>query len=201
LQPFPTLANITQNYLALSDFYFNPVAKARGKLVLPTSVAGMNSDGNTHRIVSGLLRPAIPMQPGETQLFSFANVGPDIFYNITFDVPEPNFQIIARDGARQNQLTNATYYLLGPSSRVEFLWTAPDTPPSKSSIEILTLAMTTGPDGDNYPRVILGSILLTGPKVIKPVALPPPNAFPQLPDLRKLKITKTRTFTFRDVCF
>jgi len=122
-----------------------------------------------------------------------ANVGSDIYYNLTLS-SNAVLNIIAQDGVRQNQLTPVSYYLLGPGSRVEFLFTAPKKP---KNIQLVTQKMTTGPDGEDFPRVELATISVAGKVVAKPVALPVKSAFPALEDLRLANITATRSFVFQ----
>jgi len=74
---FPTLANVTENLLGLTDFYFEKKARRRGKRILPRSGNSMNSNGPTHRVVSGIMKPYIYMRPGEARNETFGAKGTD----------------------------------------------------------------------------------------------------------------------------
>jgi len=194
LEPFPALRNVTQNLLGLNDFYFFKKDR-KSALSLPMLTDDMDSSHPTTRLVSGLKNPTIAVRPGETRLFSVANIGPDIFYNLTLS-SYSEFYVMAHDGVLQNQLTFQTNILIGPSTRFEFLWTAPTKP---GKIELITLKMRTGPDGDHFPRVVIATVLVVGVPVTEPVALPTPGEFPALPDLRTYTIATTRTVVFNDI--
>jgi len=174
LDPFPALKNVTQNILALAEVRIIKLGKHHELQVPGTGALIMPNP--TNRLVSGLLNPTIRVRPGETQLFSIANVGPDIYYNLS--IPNSVFKVLAQDGHLQNQITLTSFFLLGPSSRVEFLWQAPIQP---GIFKLLTLQMTTGSDGgDYYPEVQIGTISVQGPRVNQSLVLPSPSQFPSM---------------------
>jgi len=176
----------------LNDFYFDG-SSTPNNLTLPLNFANMDPNKTTNRVVSGLFNPLITMRPRSTKFFMVANVGSDIYYNLSFS-SNSVMNIIAQDGVRQNQITPASFYLLGPGSRVEFLFTAPA---KAKTIKLVTLKMSTGPDGEDFPRVELATLKVAGKVVANPVKLPPSSAFPPLLDLRTVAITTTRTFVFQ----
>src|SRR5512133_3923800 len=104
------------------------------------------------------------------------------------------FYIVATDGNLQNQAVETKTLLLPPGSRLEVLVYGP---PS-GTYQLQDAAFNTGPAGDQYPGQLLMTVISKGSPITHPIPIPPPSAFPQLPDLRKAKIDRHRTIVFAD---
>ena len=187
LAPFPVaLQGITHQVFGLRDLQ-----------MINGSIPGnqiIDSDAPTTRFVNGNTQANITMMGNETQLWTLANIGADIFYNLTF-VPSLPLYIISVDGQRTNQVVNVSYHVLGPGMRVEFLVVAPDV---ASEFTLVTQEMNTGPAGDDYPLAQLVQLTVSNSVVAIPVALPDESSFPAVVDLTTLQITATRQFAFAD---
>jgi len=187
LAPFPVaLQGITHQVFGLRDLQ-----------MINGSIPGnqiIDSDAPTTRFVNGNTQANITMMGNETQLWTLANIGADIFYNLTF-VPSLPLYIISVDGQRTNQVVNVSYHVLGPGMRVEFLVVAPDV---ASEFTLVTQEMNTGPAGDDYPLTQLVQLTVSNSVVAIPVALPDESSFPAVVDLTTLQITATRQFAFAD---
>jgi FtsP/CotA-like multicopper oxidase with cupredoxin domain len=83
---------------------------------------------------------------------------------------------------------------LPPGSRLEVLVYGP---PS-GTYQLQDAAFNTGPAGDQYPGQLMMTVVSEGSPVADPIPIPPPSAFPQLPDLRNAKINQHRTIVFAD---
>src|SRR5512133_802787 len=90
------------------------------------------------------------------------------------------FYIVATDGNLQNQAVETKTLLLPPGSRLEVLVYGP---PS-GIYQLQDAAFNTGPAGDQYPGQLMMTVVSKGAPVENPIPIPPPSAFPKLPDLR-----------------
>jgi len=108
----------------------------------------------------------IQMQSGEQQLWRVSNSSADSILDlqVQFDGVPQNLQIVAldgvptgsQDGTGQGQIVNATDVLIPMAGRAEFIVTSPSSTVTNASL--VTLAINTGPDGDNDPQRTLASI-------------------------------------------
>lgn len=85
---------------------------------------------------------------------------------------------IARDGNRHNQLVPREEIFLPTSSRVEVLIQGGP----KGVYEFRTLPINMGPQGDQYPEVILATLISEGLQE-EPIDLPTKSEFPQIENL------------------
>lgn len=174
------LRHITQHLIALKDFQVRDGA-------IPTS--GIDSNAPTTRTVNGLVNPAIPIRPGETQLWRLANIGADIAYNVHLE--GGRFHVIAQDANPVDTVWSADTLLMPPGSRFDVLVQGPAAGRSRLS----TLAYTTGPDGDSYPRATLATVVSSGPATPR-AALP--VKFARFRDLRHDRPAQRRTIVFSE---
>lgn len=125
------------------------------------------------------------MQAGETQLWHIGNIGADIWYNL--EIPGLAFTVIGEDANPVDRTWTATTLLMPPAKRFDVLVQArnPGTYP------LVTRAMDTGPDGDNYPEALLATLRVTG-TAKSPVT--PPQTIQPMDDLSKAPITRRRVF-------
>jgi suppressor of ftsI len=174
------LKHITQRLIALKDFQVRNGA-------IPT--AGIDSNAPTTRTVNGLVNPAIPIRPGETQLWRLANIGADIAYNVHLE--GSRFHVIAQDANPVDSVWSADTLLMPPGSRFDVL--VQGSAAGRSRLE--TLAYTTGPAGDSYPQETLATVVSSGPATPRATL---PMKFAHFSDLRKDRIAQRRTIVFSE---
>jgi FtsP/CotA-like multicopper oxidase with cupredoxin domain len=111
--------------------------------------------------------PAVlQMQAGERQLWRVVNASADtiIDLQLQYDGVPQNLQIVgldgvptgSQDGDRRGKIVDATDTLLPPAGRAEFVVNAP--PASVTNAGLVSLAINTGPDGDNDTQRTLATI-------------------------------------------
>lgn len=183
LDPFPELQGIRERVFLLKDIQIT----ADG--TLPDDI---DPSADTNRTVNGLTQPTIELKAGELQFWRFANIGANMYYRIVLDGHV--FQELARDGNRHTQLVEITEILLPPGARSEVLVLGTDT----GEFSLRTLAFDTGPAGDSYGEDVLATVFTQGAVETPAPALPPPEAFPPVEDLRTLPVAQSRTITFED---
>jgi suppressor of ftsI len=177
LDPFPTLRHVRERLLLLKDLQTeNEQFK----------VLGIGK--STTRTVDGMVKPTIVMRPGETELWRIANIGADLYYELSLD--GHHFEIVARDGHRRARLTQLDTLTLSPGARAEVLVTA-----GAPGVYVLrTGDIDTGPAGNKYNGTVMATIRVEGSPVT-PVALP--SALLPVEDLRG-KVTNRRTIVFSE---
>jgi FtsP/CotA-like multicopper oxidase with cupredoxin domain len=124
------------------------------------------TDPNSNNFVPAILH----MEPGEKQFWRLTNSSSDTILDLqyVFDGVLQTIQVVAIDGVPVNsqdsddpgRLIPVTHFVLPPASRVEFIVSAPSS--AIKLAQLITLAITTGPDGDNDPQRALASIQLSG---------------------------------------
>ena len=115
----PELKNITQRQLAIRD------VRTRGDSIVLDPSTNMPTDTFT-RLVNGLSQPTFSIQQGETQLWRFANIGADAFYDVVLNggppgAPKMKFTIIAIDGAPVWTVQTLDHLDLPPARRYDVL--------------------------------------------------------------------------------
>ena len=140
--------------------------------------------------INGQINPYIPIHPDETQIWRIFNVGADIYYNIYLE--GHSLYQIGEDGVYYKKVKARDSILMPPGSRIELLVQAKEA----GEYKLKTLALSTGDDGDNYPEVVLATMVCKGAPV-SPLSLPV-NINDQLIDYRTKTITAKRTFTFSE---
>ncbi len=156
--------------------------------------------------------PAVlTVKPGEKQLWRVLNASADtiIDLQLQYDGQTQNLSIVAldgvptgsQDGTTQGQLMIVSHILLPPAARAEFIVTGPAA--TVATATLMTLAVDTGPGGDNDPVRPLVKIR-TSPapsglarRVIPRVSAPPPEA--RFPNLASVTPTVKRTIYFSEV--
>jgi FtsP/CotA-like multicopper oxidase with cupredoxin domain len=122
------------------------------------------TDPNSNTFVPAVLK----MEAGEREFFRFSNSSSDTILDLqyVFDGSPQVFQIVeidgvavnSQDGAQPGSLIPATHFVLAPAARVGFIVSAP--PSSVQLAQLVTLAINTGPLGDNDPQRPLATIEL-----------------------------------------
>lgn len=172
------LRGITHRLIALKDFQLDGDA---------IRTKDIDSDAPTNRTVNGLINPAVPIRPGETQLWRLANIGADIAYNVRLE--GVRFHVIAQDANPVGEVWSADMLVMPPGSRFDVLVQGP--PAGRT--RLVTLPYSTGPAGDSYPQATLATLVSSG-KAVKPAALP--TEFAPFDDLGDDPIAQRRTMTF-----
>lgn len=180
LDPFPELAGIKEQVMLLKDIQITPQG------TLPDDI---DPGGETNRTVNGQTLPTLSIRPGELQFWRFGNIGADMYYRLKLEGHV--FYELARDGNRHNQLVPMDEILLPPGSRSEVLVRggAPGVTPLR------TLAVNTGPDGDDYAEATLATVITRG---FAAEQIPLPPVLPAVEDFRALPVAQSRTITFID---
>lgn len=149
----------------------------------------IDSNAGTTRTVNGQVAPVLHIRPGETQLWRIGNIGADIFYRLALDGHV--LYEVARDGNQHNRIVPRDEIVLPPSARVEVLVQGAPA----GVYQFRTLAFDTGPAGDQYPDVVLAT-LVSGGTPQTPIALP--DRLPPVEDLRERPIAERRTIVFSE---
>ena len=128
----------------------------------------IDSNAGTTRTVNGVVNPTLTIRPGETQFWRIANIGADIYYRLQLDGHV--LYEIARDGNRQTRVVAREEILLPPAARTEVLVQGGP----RGVYALRTLYFDQGADGDQYPEVILATLISAG-RPEAPVPLPTPR--------------------------
>jgi suppressor of ftsI len=177
LDSFPALHGIRERVLLLKDIQLEG-----GK------VANRGIGDQTIRTVNGLVNPTLELRPGETELWRIGNVGANLYYRLQLD--GHRLYQVARDGNRLTHVVPADEILVPPGGRIEVLVQ----PLSRGTYALRTLAVNTGPGGNQYPGTSLATMQVQGDE------LPPrtlPGALLPVDDLRG-KVTGRRMITFSE---
>jgi FtsP/CotA-like multicopper oxidase with cupredoxin domain len=156
-------------------------------------------------------QPAIiQMEPGRQEFWRVANASADTILDlqVQYDGVAQPLQIVAldgvptgsQDGTRRGKLvTGQTDILLAPAARAEFIVAGPAA--SVKQATFLTLAINTGPGGDNDPRRPLATIATSALPSLLPV-IPAPSTPPpaqRFEGLLAATVTAQRTLYFSEV--
>lgn len=177
LDSFPALHGIKERVLLLKDIQLE-----NGK------VANRGIGDHTIRTVNGLVNPTLELRPGETELWRIGNIGANLYYRLQLD--GHRLYQVARDGNRLARVVPADEILLPPGGRIEVLVQ----PPRRGTYALRTIAMDTGPGGNQYPGTELATMQVEG-TALAPRTLP--DALLPLDDLRG-KVTGRRTMVFSE---
>ncbi|QSX74540.1 multicopper oxidase domain-containing protein [Lysobacter arenosi] len=180
LDPFPELKGIQERVLALRNFQKTATGKVASEII--TSAASI-------RTVNGQEQPIIEIQPGETQLWHLLNISANQYFRVR--VKGQPVQILSQDGNTVNQEVMTDEMLIGPSARVSVLVVGPQA--GDHAVELGS--GNTGPAGDQYKGAQLAVLRSSGaPVSTRRIA----SAYPQLEDLSKEPVARTRQFAFED---
>jgi FtsP/CotA-like multicopper oxidase with cupredoxin domain len=177
LDSFPALRGIRERVLLLKDIQLED-----GKL------ADRSIGDHTIRTVNGLVDPTLVLRPGETELWRIGNVGANLYYRLRLD--GHRLYQVARDGNRLAHVVPADEILLEPGGRIEVLVQ----PHGRGTFALRTLAMDTGPSGNQYPGAELATMQVDG-EALTPRRLP--DALLPVKDLRGM-VTGKRTVVFSE---
>lgn len=143
----PELRNITEHFIALKDFREIDGA-------IPSS--NISIGAQVTRTVNGQIQPQFQIHPGETQLLRIGNIGANITYLVNLE--GHTFHVIAEDGTPVWTVTARDQLVLPAGKRFDVL--IQGGPPGTYALQ--TLSYDTGPDGNQFPQVKLGTLVSQG---------------------------------------
>jgi FtsP/CotA-like multicopper oxidase with cupredoxin domain len=177
LDSFPTLRHVRERVLLLKDLQVE-----HGR------VAHISIGKNALRTINGVVNPVIVLRPGETELWRIANVGADVYYELSLE--GHRFEVVARDGHRLAHIEPADTLELSPGARIEALVTA-----GAPGVHLLHDGdVDTGPAGNRYTGTTMATVRVQGPPA-RPAVLP--AALLPVEDLRA-KVANRRTIVFSE---
>jgi FtsP/CotA-like multicopper oxidase with cupredoxin domain len=177
LDSFPTLRGVRERILLLKDLQVE-----RGR------VAHLGIGKNDVRTINGVADPVIVLRPGETELWRIANVGADVYYQLSLE--GHRFDVLARDGHLLTHIEPVDTIVLSPGARVEALVTggAPGTHLLRDG------DIDTGPAGNQYAGTVMATVRVEG-RPARPAIVP--ATLRPVEDLRE-KITNRRTIVYSE---
>jgi FtsP/CotA-like multicopper oxidase with cupredoxin domain len=178
------LREIVERSFALKDF----------QLTSDGTIVQDNIDSNapTTRTVNGAVNPELSIAPGETQLWRLANIGADIWYELSLE-GHP-FHVVAEDGSPVWQAWSAESLVLPPGKRFDVLVQGQ----SPGTYIFRTLDFDQG--GDHYPDTTLATLTVGG-TAVTPATLPTslvPQDDPALGDLSAATVDNERELVFTE---
>jgi suppressor of ftsI len=177
LDPFPTLRHLRERVLLLKDLQLE-----NGR------VAYISIGKNTIRTINGIVNPMIVLHPGQTELWRIANIGADLYYELS--LPGHHFDVVARDGQRLARVEQSDTLVLSPGTRVEALVTG-----GAPGVYLLRDGdVNTGRAGNQYTGTVMATVLVDGPPATPAVL---PAALRPVEDLRP-RVTNRRTIVFSE---
>jgi FtsP/CotA-like multicopper oxidase with cupredoxin domain len=156
------------------------------------------------------LTPAvIDMAPNETQFWRVANASADTILDlqVVYDGKPQPIQLVAldgvtlgsQDGTAQGKLTTVTDLRLPPAARMEFIVTGPSA--TVKSAQFMTLAINTGPDGDNDTQRVIANIAPVGDNIGQDARVSAKVSKPwrqRFEGLAQARVTATRKLYFSE---
>ena len=121
--------------------------------------------------------PAIlPLKPNQRQFWRVLNAGADVILDIQlqFDGVAQSLEMVSIDGVALSTPLLLSHVTLPPARRAEFIITGPSL--SVTTAQLVTLAVNTGPDGDNDPTRPLIQLVPDENAADPPVTIPKPTA-------------------------
>src|SRR3984885_10059306 len=109
--------------------------------------------------VNGILRPAVAIRPEEKQFWRIVNASPDLYADL--QVTGESMSVIALDGMPLSfhdpgrHVEAMTHVPLPPAGRVEAIVTGP---PRGTLATLSSSCVSTGPDGDPNPAMVLADL-------------------------------------------
>lgn len=170
------LQGIQERIFALKDY------QAADGAILTENI---DSNAPTTRTVNAAVNPTLGIDAGETQLWRFANIGADIYYEV--QLAGHPFHVIADDGNPVWSVNTHESLVLPPGKRYEVLVQGGE----PGTVELKTLAYDQ--QGDTYPEAVLATVTVNESlqtAAALPAALVEPN------DLAAATVDVERTITF-----
>jgi FtsP/CotA-like multicopper oxidase with cupredoxin domain len=174
------LRGIEQRQLAIRD-----LQESDGAVV--TNDADIDPTKPTTRLVNGLLRPRLTIRSGETQLWRIANIGSDLFYDVS--LAGHRLTVVAEDGSPVWSVRHHRHLVLPPGKRFDVLVQGG----APGSYAFKTLRYDEGFQA--LPTTELARVTVTGPKAQAALPLPRTLRTPAA-RLDHVRIAKRRRFAF-----
>jgi len=164
---YPELRGLRERILVLRDQDIeNANHEARARILRRVGVASVSCGTQTEQrpervfTLNGEIRPQIPINSGERQLWRIVNASPDRYADLQVDGQQ--LQIVALDGMPLNyhdpsrHTRRVGHLLLPPAGRVEAIVAAPaDGRPTR----LRTRCVDTGPDGNDRPAMVIADVV------------------------------------------
>jgi suppressor of ftsI len=177
LDPFPMLRHVRERVMLLKDLQL-----ANGH------VAIMSIGKSDTRTINGIANPVIVLRPGQTELWRIANVGADLYYELSLE--GHHFDVVARDGHRLSRIERVDTLALSPGARIETLVTA-----GAPGVHLLRDGdVDTGPAGNQYAGTVMATVRVEGPPATSATL---PSALTPVEDLRA-RVTSRRTIVYSE---
>lgn len=157
--------------------------------VVDDAIESENIDSNapTLRVVNSQHVPVQTIAPGEVQLWRFANIGADIWYDLALEV-QP-FVVIGEDGNPVWTVWEADHLLLPPGKRFDVLVTGP--PAGEYVLESRRYEQ----GDDTYPRTDLMTLDSSGDPVATPAM---PTSLAPVATIPDAEVVQRRTMVFSE---
>jgi suppressor of ftsI len=168
---YPQLRPMRERVLVLRDGDLEHTDEASRKLIsqrveIPSSPCGTATEQSLERVftANGMIRPQIPIAPGEREFWRIVNASPDRYADL--EVGGEKLEIVAFDGmplAYHNPgrgTRKVDHILVAPAGRVETIVTGPS---AGVRTTLSTRCVDTGPDGDPNPRMVLADVVSAAP--------------------------------------
>jgi suppressor of ftsI len=160
----PEVRSMRQQILVLRDAVLRPddaASVAERTRAEATNAACRSESEELKRLftVNGILRPAVAIRPGEKQFWRIVNASPDLYADL--QVTGESMSVIALDGMPLSfhdpgrHVEAMTHVLLPPAGRLEAIVTGP---PRGTRATLSSQCVSTGPDGDPNPAMVLADL-------------------------------------------
>jgi suppressor of ftsI len=158
----PEVRQMQERILILRDREFqsgDSVALMAAVTLSPSRCGAASGKPGRLFTVNGVVRPRIPIAPGENQFWRIVNASPDLYADIMIDREE--LTVVAIDGMPlayhdpKRKAEKIQHILLAPAGRVEAIVTGP---PAGARSSLRTLCVDTGVDGDPNPAMVLADL-------------------------------------------
>jgi len=160
----PEVRSMRQQILVLRDAVLKPddAASVAERTRAEATNAGCSSESEELKrlfTVNGIVRPAVAIRPGEKQFWRIVNASPDLYADL--QVTGESMSVIALDGmplsfhSPRRHVEVMTHVLLPPAGRLEAIVTGP---PRGTRATLSSQCVSTGPDGDPNPAMVLADL-------------------------------------------
>lgn len=176
------------------------VLRQRVLLLKDIRLPGASDDSALTKSINGQLRPSVPLQPGEWQVWHVGNVGANAFFDLS--VTGQPVWLLALDGNLLLKPEPVTSVFLVAGARATVV--VGGLPEGRYPLH--SLEIDTGPAGDPNPDVVLGTVTVAGspmdgaaiPARLAQPAVRLQEIRPSLAEFRTMRITRRRVIEFSE---
>ncbi|MGA8875719.1 MAG: multicopper oxidase family protein [Candidatus Korobacteraceae bacterium] len=165
---YPELRSLRERVLVIREHGFegdSPEVRAQllQRVDIPPERCGTSSDGTKVEAIfsiNGVIRPEIPIAPGEKQFWRIVNASPNRYVDL--QVEGQQLEVVALDGMslsyhdRTRHTMKLDHVLVAPAGRVEAIVTSPA---AGSHSTLSTRCVDTGVAGDNNPAMVIADVV------------------------------------------